>query len=233
MTSSPPTLANWTARAWPERRAFAGRYVRLEPLDAGRHGADLFAAGSGPEAARLWRYLPEAPLSASGFEEWLAKAGKSSDPLFFAAVDQATHRAEGRLALMRIDPAHGVIEIGHVLYGPRFARTRAATEAVHLLCCYVFDALHYRRLEWKCNALNAPSRRAALRFGFTLEGVFRQHMVVKGENRDTAWFSLLDHEWPRVRRGLEQWLAPSNFDDAGRQRMRLSECMAASTPGGA
>ncbi len=231
MTSSPPTLANWTARVRPERRAFAGRYVRLEPLDAGRHAADLFAAGSGPEAARLWRYLPEAPLSASGFAEWLAKAAKSADPLFFAAIDRATQRAEGRLALMRIDPAHGVIEIGHVLYGPRFARTRAATEAVHLLGCYVFDALHYRRLEWKCNALNAPSRRAALRFGFTLEGVFRQHMVVKGENRDTAWFSLLDHEWPRVKRALSQWLAPSNFDDAGRQRMRLSECMEAGTPG--
>lgn len=222
------------ARNWQGIPSVGWYYFGPEPpwANPARHRADLFAAGSGPEEPRLWRYLSDPPLSAPAFDEWLAKATISEDPLFFAAVDQATHRVEGRLALMRIDPAHGVIEIGHILYGPRLAGTRAATEAAYLLSSYVFDELQYRRFEWKCNALNAPSRRAALRLGFTFEGQFRQHMVVKGENRDTAWFSLLDREWPRIKRALEQWLAPSNFDDTGRQRMRLSECMGVFTPGG-
>jgi len=141
--------------------------------------------------------------------------------LFFAAVDPATGRAEGRLALMRIDPANGVIEIGHILFGPRLARTRAATEAVFLLTRHIFDDLGYRRFEWKCDDRNEPSKRAALRFGFTPEGVFRQHMVVKGESRDTAWFSMLDREWPARKRIFERWLDPDNFDEAGWQRTPL------------
>jgi RimJ/RimL family protein N-acetyltransferase len=226
MMLSASTLANWTTRSRPERRPLHGRYVRLEPLDPIRHGPDLFAAGSGPEASGLWRYLPEPPFyDRNDFEEWLNKVSRSEDPLFFAAVDQITHRAEGRIALMRIDAANGVIETGNILFGPRLARTRAATEAIYLVGCYVFDELKYRRLEWKCNDLNEPSKRAALRLGFTFEGVFRQHMVVKGENRDTAWFSMLDCEWLLLKRSFERWLDTSNFDNAGQQLMHLRECI--------
>jgi RimJ/RimL family protein N-acetyltransferase len=216
------SLSHWTSRPRPECRTLEGCSIRLEPLDAGRHGDDLFAAGSGPEAERLWRYLWEPPFpDRATFEGWLAMAAASDDPLFFAAVDPATGRAEGRLALMRIDPANGVIEVGHIQFGPRLARTRGATEAIYLLARYVFDDLGYRRFEWKCDDRNEPSKRAALRFGFTPEGVFRQHMIVKGRNRDTAWFSMLDREWPARRHAFERWLDPANFDAAGRQRTPL------------
>jgi RimJ/RimL family protein N-acetyltransferase/GNAT superfamily N-acetyltransferase len=215
-------LAQWTPRPRPERRVHEGRYLRLEPLDAARHRDDLFAAGSGEGAEALWRYLPDRLTERTAFQPWLDKAAASEDPLFFAAVDKETGRAEGRLSLMRIDPANGVIETGHLLFGPRLSRTRGATEAVYLLARHVFDDLGYRRFEWKCNDLNEPSKRAASRFGFASEGVFRQHMVVKGENRDTAWYSILDGEWPARRRAFERWLDPSNFDDAGRQRLSLS-----------
>jgi RimJ/RimL family protein N-acetyltransferase len=204
-----------------------GRYVRLEPLDSARHGDELFEAGSGPAAEGLWRYLGEHPFPDRGsFQGWLDKAAASEDPLFFGAIERATGRVEGRLSLMRIDPANGVIETGHILFGPRLAQTRAATEAIYLLARHIFDDLGYRRFEWKCNDLNEPSKRAAIRFGFAFEGVFRQHMVVKGENRDTAWFSNLDREWPERRRAFEHWLDPANFDEDGRQRLRLSELMA-------
>jgi RimJ/RimL family protein N-acetyltransferase len=139
-------------------------------------------------------------------------------------VDRRTGRAEGRQALMRIDATHGVIEIGSILWGPAIARTRVSTEAFHLFARHVFETLGYRRFEWKCNNLNEPSKRAALRFGFTFEGVFRQHMVVKGANRDTAWFSILDSEWPELAAAYAAWLDPANFDDAGRQRRTLAEC---------
>ena len=215
-------LSCWGPRSRPERRILDGRYVRLEPLDPARHGDDLFAAGAGPKAEQLWRYLWEHsfPDRASS-DTWLAKAVACEDPLFFAAVDPATGRAGGRLALMRIDAANGVIEVGHILFGPRLARTRAATEAIYLLARHVFDDLGYRRFEWKCGDRNEPSKRAALRFGFTPEGVFRQHMIVKGENRDTAWFSMLDREWPARKQALKGWLDPGNFDAAGRQRTPL------------
>jgi RimJ/RimL family protein N-acetyltransferase/ribosomal protein S18 acetylase RimI-like enzyme len=216
-------LANWTPRPWPERRVFEGAYVRLEPLDPGRHGDDLFEAGSGPQAERLFRYLGEGPFpDDAAFQGWLDRSAASEDPLFFAAIDKATGRAEGRLSLMRIDPSNGVIETGHLMFGPRLAQTRAGTEAIYLLAAYVFDELGYRRFEWKCNDRNEPSKRAALRFGFTFEGVFRQHMVIKGESRDTAWFSTLDGEWPAHRRAFQRWLDPANFDEAGRQRIGLS-----------
>jgi RimJ/RimL family protein N-acetyltransferase/ribosomal protein S18 acetylase RimI-like enzyme len=214
-------LASWTPRPRPERQAHEGRYVRLEPLDPARHGDELFEAG--PTDAALLRYLPERPFpDRASFQPWLDKAAASEDPLFFAAVDKASGRAEGRLSLMRMDPAHGVIETGHLLFGPRLGQTRAATEAIYLLAHHVFDDLGYRRFEWKCNDANEPSKRAAIRFGFTFEGVFRQHMVVKGENRDTAWYSMLDSEWPSRRRTFERWLEPANFDERGRQRLSLS-----------
>ncbi len=147
----------------------------------------------------------------------------SDDPLVFAVIDKATGRAEGRQALMRIDPKHGVIEIGSILWGPAIARTRVATEALYLAASYIFDTLGYRRFEWKCDNRNVPSKNAATRFGFTFEGVFRQHMVAKGENRETAWFSMLDREWPARKRTVERWLDPDNFDEAGRQRASLAE----------
>jgi RimJ/RimL family protein N-acetyltransferase len=150
-------------------------------------------------------------------------AVSTDDPLFFAVIDRATGRAEGRQALMRIDPTHGVIEVGHILWGPAIARTRVATEALFLMADHVFTDLGYRRLEWKCHHRNEPSRHAAARFGFTFEGIFRQHMVAKGQNRDTVWFSIVDSEWPALRSAYQQWLAPDNFDAQGQQKRRLEE----------
>src|SRR3954453_7849729 len=218
-------LAEWTPRNRPPRQVISGRYVRLEPLDPARHGDDLYAACSGPQAETLFRYLFEAPPSdRASLEPCLAKASSSEDPLFFAVVDQATGRAGGRLTFMRIDQAHGVIETGSILFGPALARTRGATEAIYLQARHAFDDLGYRRFEWKCNDRNEPSKLAAIRLGFTFEGLFRQHMVVKGENRDTAWYSMLDREWPARKQAFERWLAPANFDQDGQQRASLAAC---------
>jgi RimJ/RimL family protein N-acetyltransferase len=218
-------LSAWTARPRPERRVLDGRYARLEPLDPARHGDELFEAGAGPAADDLWRYLWDGPYpDRASFEGWLTRSASTDDPLFFAVRDTVTSRIEGRLSFLRIDPANGVVETGHILFGPRLARTRAATEAVYLQARHVFDDLGYRRFEWKCNNANEPSKQAALRLGFTFEGVFRQHMIAKGENRDTAWFAMLDHEWPAHRAAFERWLAPDNFDEGGRQRLSLADC---------
>ncbi len=169
------------------------------------------------------RRLPTAPNSTPGSD----KAASTEDPRFYAVIDRASGRAEGRQALMRITPEHGVIEIGSILWGPAIARTRVATEALYLFGAYAFETLGYRRFEWKCDAANAPSRRAALRFGFTFEGIFRQHMVVKGRNRDTAWFAITDAEWPKIAAGMQAWLTPANFDAAGQQRQSLRDVIAA------
>ena len=215
-------LAQWTPRPRPGRRSLDGRHVRLEPLDPVRHGDDLFAASSGETAEDLWRWLADGPYpDRASFEPWLQKAAAADDPLFYAVVDRETGRAEGRLTFMRIDAANGVIETGNILFGPRLARTRGATEAIYIQARHAFEDLGYRRFEWKCNDFNEPSKRAASRFGFTYEGLFRQHMVVKGRNRDTAWFAMLDHEWPSRRRAFERWLDPGNFDAGGRQHLRL------------
>jgi RimJ/RimL family protein N-acetyltransferase len=215
-----PDLSGWAGAPRPERTPLEGRYVRLEPLDPARHGDDLYRS-AGEEAERF-RYLPdEAPQERAAFDAWLAKVAASPDPLFFAVIDKATGRAEGRQTLMRIDPANGVIEIGNILWGPAIARSRVTTEALYLFARLAFD-LGYRRFEWKCNDANEPSKRAALRFGFSPEGVFRQHMVVKGQNRDTAWFSILDREWPAIDRAFVAWLDPANFDAEGRQKMALA-----------
>ena len=213
-------LSNWAAVPRPERAVLEGRYARLEPLDRARHEDSLRAASLAPGAEERFRYLFESP-DAENFRAWIERAAISTDPLFFAVVDKATGRAEGRQALMRIDPANGVIEIGSILWGPAIARTWVATEALYLFARYAFDALGYRRFEWKCNDRNEPSKRAAARFGFTHEGLLRQHMVVKGENSDTAWFSMIDTEWPGIKQGFEAWLAPENFDEEGRQRTKL------------
>ena len=216
-------LSAWTPRPRPARNVLQGRYIRLEPLDPARHGDDLYEASAAPGAEERFRYLFEPPpASRDAFEMWLTKAESTEDPLFFAAVDEATGRAGGRMAFMRIDQGHGVIETGSILFGPRLARTRGATEAVYLQARYAFEDLGYRRFEWKCDARNAPSRRAAERLGFTFEGIFRQHMVVKGSNRDTAWYAMLDAEWPARQQAFERWLSPDNFDGSGRQRVSLS-----------
>lgn len=220
-------LKNWQPRPRPERKRLDGHYVRLEPLEAVRHGDGLFEASSVPDAARRFRWLYDyPPESRAAFQPWLEKAEASADPLFFAVIDKASGRVAGRQTLMRIDPAYGVIEIGNIYWGPLIARKPAATEAQFLFMQHVFDGLGYRRYEWKCNNLNEPSKRAAQRFGFSFEGVFRQHVVVKGENRDTAWYSVIDKEWPSLRRAYQEWLDPANFDAEGRQKRRLEEIRA-------
>ena len=213
-------LANWTGAPRPPRAAIEGRYVRLEPLGPG-HAATLYEAATAPGQDDRFRWLFETPpANRAEFDGWIARVSGSDDPLVFAVIDRATGRAEGRQALMRIDTAHGVIEIGGIMWGPALQRTRMATEALSLTARHVFD-LGYRRLEWKCNALNAPSIRAALRFGFRAEGVFRQHMVLKGASRDTAWFAMTDQDWARLGPIHDAWLDPANFDADGRQRAPL------------
>ena len=221
------TLSDWQPVPRPGRVTLEGAFCRLEPLEPARHAADLFAASMGPGAEERFRYLSDPPHDRPGFDGWVANSAASEDPLFFAVVDGATGRCEGRQALMRITPEHGVIEIGNVMWGPAIARTRVASEALFLHARHVFETLGYRRFEWKCNARNEPSMRAALRFGFKYEGTFRQHMVQKGQNRDTAWFSMIDTEWPRIRKAFERWLNPTNFDRRGQQKDRLEDLRAA------
>jgi RimJ/RimL family protein N-acetyltransferase len=226
MTSS-DDLHGFTAPAGlPGADVLAGARVRLEPLDPVRHGDALFAAAEGEGAdPRLWDYLPYGPFAddRDGFGRHLASQAASTDPRFYAIVDVASARAAGVASFLRIEPTHGVIEIGHIWFGGPLQRTPQATEAIYLLAREAFDGLGHRRLEWKCDAGNARSRAAAARFGFTFEGVFRQHMIVKGRNRDSAWFSVLDGEWPVVRAGFEAWLDPANFDGSGVQRAGLAE----------
>jgi RimJ/RimL family protein N-acetyltransferase len=220
----PEDLKNWQPRPRPERKVLEGHYVRLEPLSVAEHGDGLFEASSVADAAERFRYLFDyPPENRAAFQPWLEKAEASADPLFFAVIDKASGKIAGRQTLMRIDPAFGVIEIGNIYWGPLISRKPAATEAQFLFTKYAFDELGYRRYEWKCNNANEPSKRAAERFGFKFEGVFRQHLVVKGENRDTAWYSIIDKEWPALRLAYENWLEPSNFDSEGRQRRRLDE----------
>jgi RimJ/RimL family protein N-acetyltransferase len=210
---------DWTPARRPAREPAEGRYVRIEPF-ADSHRDALFAslAAGGPD---LWTHLPYGPFAARDWRKWFAAAGARDDPLFFAIVDRASGLPVGQGSYLRIEPRDGTIEVGHLAFGPQLQRTRGATEVVYLLARRAFDELGYRRLEWKCNALNARSRAAAERLGFEFEGVFRQHMVVKGRNRDTAWYAIVDGDWPAVRAAFEDWLAPGNFDEAGRQRRSL------------
>ncbi|MFE1602604.1 GNAT family N-acetyltransferase [Methylobacterium sp. ID0610] len=216
----------------PERAVLRGRFVTLVPLDADAHGPALAAAGAvGPGSEALWLYMGRGPFAdEAAFRDYLKECEASADPLFFAILDAGSGEAIGHATLMRIDPANRTIEVGNILYTPALQRRPGATEAMRLLADYAFG-LGYRRYEWKCNALNAPSRAAATRLGFTPEGLFRQAMIVKGRNRDTAWFSMLDREWPQIRQALGRWLAPENFSADGRQRLRLSALTAAAIPG--
>lgn len=216
-------MIDWQPRPRPGRVTLQGQYCRLEPLDPARHADQLFAAAMAPGADERFRYLFDTPQDRSGFEGWIERAASSEDPLFHAVIDTATGRCEGRQSLMRITPEHGVIEIGNILWGPAIARSRVATEALFLAARYAFDELGYRRFEWKCDRRNDPSQRAARRFGFSFEGVFRQHMMVKGQSRDTSWFAMIDADWPALRGAFERWLGAANFDDRGRQKARLAD----------
>jgi len=207
-------------RPRPTRTAIRGQWCDVVPLDAKAHTEGLFAAYTADTEGRIWTYLPQGPFAdMPSFRIWMQDATASDDPLFHTIALQG--QPLGVASLMRIDPANGVIEVGNINFAPALSRTRAATEAMYLLMRRAFDELGYRRYEWKCDALNVPSRQAAARLGFTYEGTFRQAITYKGRNRDTAWFSILDSEWPRLRAGFEQWLAPSNFDAQDQQRSPL------------
>ena len=217
---------NFKAAAWPAPVVLTGRYGRVEKLDPPRHGPSLWDTIK--DAPAVWDYMPYGPFSdARSFGDWLTERATLNDPYVYAIVD-AAGRALGVAALMGIRPDMGVIEVGHLTNAPALQRTRLGTEAQYLLAAYAFDTLGYRRYEWKCNALNAASRRAAERYGFSFEGIFRQHMIVKGRNRDTAWFSIVDSEWPARKAAFERWLAPENFDSEARQATSLATFMTAS-----
>lgn len=206
----------------PEK--LVGRFVTVEPLEPAKHGDALWEGTGGPQNEGLWLYMPDGPfVERADFYRDLEMKAASRDPVFHAIVDRVSGRAMGRASFMRIEPKHRCLEVGGILYSPGLQRTRGSTEAMYLMARHVFEILSYRRYEWKCNALNEPSRRAALRLGFTFEGIFRQHMIIKGQNRDTAWFSMLDHEWPRRKQALEAWLDPANFDADGTQLRPLTE----------
>lgn len=220
-------LSQWTARVLPERKILEGRTVRLEPLDVAKHGQGLFEASSIEDANTRFTWLfDHAPATLNEMLPWLEKSAASTDPLFFAVIDKVSGQVAGRQALMRIDAANGSIEIGNIYWGPLISRKVAATEAQYLFMRYVFEELGYRRYEWKCNNDNLPSKRAAQRFGFEFEGIFRQHLIVKGKNRDTAWYSVLDCDWPTLKQAYEAWLAPENFDANGQQIKKLEELRA-------
>lgn len=218
-------VPNWTARPFPERKVLIGRSVRLEPLDPVAHEPDLWIAAQGAnEIPGFWDYLNYGPyLDREVFRGDLAKHAASDDPRFYAVIDERTGKAEGVASLLRIDAANGVAEVGHIWFGPALRQTTAATEAIYLFADYVVTELGYRRFEWKCNALNAPSRRAAERFGFLFEGIFRNHMISRGRNRDTAWYAFTDTDWPLINDAFVAWLDPSNFDADGHQIRRLEE----------
>ena len=219
-------VSGWSTRPRPACEPMEGRYARLEPLDPARHGPAIHAADLLDAAGTNWAYLPYGPFAT--YDEWLAWAepmAASEDPLFFAILDGATGRAVGVAAYLAIAPAHGSIEVGYISYSPLLQRTPIATDAMYLMMRAAFE-LGYRRYEWKCDSLNAPSRSAAARLGLSYEGIFRQHRVVKGHNRDSAWFAAVDTEWPALQAAFERWLDPANFDATGRQRERLSDLTA-------
>ena len=214
-------LPGWTPPPAPMGEVLDGQYVRLERLDADAHAADLHRAYSGHDA--LWDYMPYGPFSsAAAYHRWAKETASGADPLFYVLRDKATGHCGGVASYLRITPAAGSIEVGHICLSPEVAKGRVWTEAMFLMMEWAFAA-GYRRYEWKCNALNMASRRAAQRLGFSYEGIFRQAAVIKGRNRDTAWFAVIDTEWPALREAYAAWLSPRNFDAAGRQKERLSD----------
>ena len=215
----------WTGAAAPAAEVLQGRWCRLEPLSAESHGAELHAAWSADRENRVWTYLAYGPFAEEAeCIAFLKTMEGKADPMMFAIIDQASGKAMGVGSYLRVEPATGCIEVGHLNFAPALQRTPLATEAMYLMMRHAFEGLGFRRYEWKCDDLNAPSRAAAARLGFTFEGIFRQATVYKGRNRDTAWFSILAKEWPRLRAGFEAWLSPENFDADGRQKRSLVEC---------
>ncbi len=224
-------LPDWVPPPGPPRAPMQGRYCRLEPLDLDRHAAALFEADAADGEGRSWTYLAYGPFrDFPSYRAWLSANCLGDDPLFFAIVDTTDGRPAGLASYLRIAPAAGSIEVGHIHYSPRLQRRPAATEAMYLMMKWAFEA-GYRRYEWKCDALNAASRVAAQRLGLSFEGIFRQATVYKGRNRDTAWYAAIDGEWPALRRAFLEWLDPANFDGAGRQRTRLSDLTRPILPG--
>ena len=216
-------LVTGGAALGPMRVRLEGAYAAIEPLDAEKHAVALWQSCGGEKNQTLWRYMHSGPFAdKDSFDAYLKDKSASEDPMYSAIVDRSTGRAAGHAAYMRIDRGQRVIEVGAIVYAPELQKTRAGTEAMYLMARHAFEGLGYRRYEWKCNVLNEASHRAARRLGFTFEGIFRQHMIVKGRNRDTAWYSMLDSEWPARKQEFERWLAPENFDDTGRQKTRLS-----------
>lgn len=216
-------VLDWQVVSRPPRTSMTGRFCRVEPLDVDRHVGELFTAFCEDQDDRNWTYLPYGPFSTEAeLRSWMAENCRGNDPLFHTIVDTDTERAVGVASYLRIEPAVGVIETGHIHYSPLLQRRPAATEAMFLMMRRVFSELGYRRYEWKCDALNAPSRQAAARLGFRFEGVFRQATIYKGRNRDTAWYSILDREWPRLERAFSAWLDPENFDARGEQKTSLA-----------
>ncbi|MHB8293886.1 MAG: GNAT family N-acetyltransferase [Acidimicrobiales bacterium] len=217
-------LSGWSARQAPPGRVLQGRWCRLEPVDRDRHAGDLYRANGRDGSGRMWTYLPYGPFTGLGsYAEWMEQVACGDGALFFAVVTAGDEHATGVLALQRVDVWSGSAEVGHIAFSPELQGTTAATEAIFLVMSLVFDELGYRRFEWKCDALNAASRIAAERFGFVYEGTFRQAVVVKGRNRDTAWFSIVDSEWPGLKGVYERWLSPGNFEEGGKQRLALSQ----------
>jgi RimJ/RimL family protein N-acetyltransferase len=215
-------LPDWTAPPHPPREPMTGRLCRIEPLDPGRHAEDLYRANSLDTDGRNWTYMNYGPFdSFAAYRRWMEGFCLGEDPLFHAIVDSANGTAVGVASYHRIDPRIGVIEVGHINYSPLLQRKPAATEAMYLMMKRAFE-LGYRRYEWKCDSLNAPSRAAAQRLGFSYEGIFRQATIYKGRSRDTAWYAAIDKEWPELERAFLRWLDPANFDGQGRQRVRLS-----------
>jgi len=213
-------MTGWHPPERPSDAPMAGRYCRLERLSA-RHAADLHEANCLDPDGRMWTYLPYGPFeSQTAYGAWIDSYCMAADPMFFAIVDLTTGKAVGVASYLRIDPANGCIEVGHLAFSPKLQRTPAATEAMFLMMERVYDA-GYRRYEWKCNALNAPSRASAMRLGFSFEGVFRQATIAKGRTRDTAWYASIDAEWPALKVAFQTWLAPANFDARGAQRVSL------------
>ncbi len=220
-------LPDWRPAATPPRDAMAGWGCRVERLDPARHGNSLFAAYGEDRDGRNWTYLPYGPFAdAAAFAAWLESIAGGADPLFHSVLEETSGAALGIASYLRIVPDTGVIEVGHINFAPRLQKTRLATAALYLMMRRVFEELGYRRYEWKCDALNAPSRAAAERLGFSYEGLFRQATIYKGRNRDTAWYSILDREWPALKRAYEAWLDPANFDAGGGQLTRLADLIA-------
>ena len=219
-------VPDWQPCPHPRGSIMQGSRCRLEPIDADRHASDLFAAFSEDRDARNWTYLPYGPFhSEQETGAWIENTCLGDDPCFFSVIDLASGRAVGVASYLRIDPAMGVIEVGHIHFSPLMQGSPLSTEAMYLMMRRVFDELGYRRYEWKCDALNQPSCRAAERLGFLFEGIFRQATMYRQRNRDTAWFSILDREWPLARQAFETWLDADNFDSSGRQKTRLAELM--------